>query len=69
MFLEEIGKDYVRTARAKGLSESGRAVPPRAAQRADPDHHQRRRRTCRYVFLGSLVFESLLRHSGPRQPT
>ena len=47
MFLEEIGKDYVRTARAKGLAEQRGAVPPRAAQRADPDHHQRRRRTCR----------------------
>ena len=46
MFLEEIGKDYVRTARAKGLSRERRAVPPRAAQRADPDHHQRRRATC-----------------------
>ena len=57
MFLEEIGKDYVRTARAKGLSEVGGAVPPRAAQRADPDHHQRRR-YLPYVFLGSLVFES-----------
>ena len=47
MFLEEIGKDYVRTARAKGLAEHVGAVPPRAAQRADPDHHQRRRATCR----------------------
>ena len=34
MFLEEIGKDYVRTARAKGLSEAVGPVPPRAAQRA-----------------------------------
>ncbi len=32
MFLEEIGKDYVRTARAKGLSEMRGAVPPRAAR-------------------------------------
>ena len=41
MFLEEIGKDYVRTARSKGLSETAGAVPPRAAQRAaaDPDQH------------------------------
>ncbi len=66
-FLEEIGKDYVRTARAKGLSGRRRgAVPPRAAQRADPDRDQRRGIPCRYVFLGSLVFESVLRHPRAR---
>ena len=34
IFLEEIGKDYVRTARAKGLSEIARVVPPCAEERA-----------------------------------
>jgi peptide/nickel transport system permease protein len=57
MMLEEIGKDYVRTARAKGLSETivlGRHVLRNAlipiltsAGGYLP-----------YVFLGSLVFES-----------
>ncbi len=57
MFLEEIGRDYVRTARAKGLSEAqvlGRHVLRNAlipiltsAGAYLP-----------YVFLGSLVFES-----------
>jgi peptide/nickel transport system permease protein len=57
MMLEEIGKDYVRTARAKGLSEAivlGRHVLRNAlipiltsAGGYLP-----------YVFLGSLVFES-----------
>ncbi|MEY8689595.1 MAG: ABC transporter permease [Leptothrix sp. (in: b-proteobacteria)] len=57
LFLEEIGKDYVRTARAKGLSERlvlGRHVLRNAmipiltsAGGSLP-----------YVFMGSLVFES-----------
>lgn len=57
MFLEEMGRDYVRTARAKGLSEAvvlGRHVLRNAlipiltsAGGYLP-----------YVFLGSLVFES-----------
>jgi peptide/nickel transport system permease protein len=56
MFLEEIGKDYVRTARAKGLSETvvlfrhvlRNALPIVTSAGADLP----------YVFLGSLVFES-----------
>ena len=47
MFLEEIGKDYVRTARAKGLPESIVLFRHVLQQRADPDHHQRRLATCR----------------------
>ena len=47
MFLEEIGKDYVRTARAKGLSETLVLFRHVLQQRADPDHHQRRLATCR----------------------
>ncbi|MCU0969784.1 MAG: ABC transporter permease [Rubrivivax sp.] len=57
MFLEEIGKDYVRTARAKGLSEIAvllrhvlrNALIPIITSAGG---------YLPYVFLGSLVFES-----------
>jgi peptide/nickel transport system permease protein len=57
MFLEEIGKDYVRTARAKGLSEQvvlfrhvlRNALIPIITSAGG---------YLPYVFLGSLVFES-----------
>lgn len=57
MFLEEIGKDYVRTARAKGLSEAvvmfrhvlRNALIPIITSAGS---------YLPYVFLGSLVFES-----------
>ena len=57
MFLEEIGKDYVRTARAKGLVESAvlyghvlrNALIPIITSAGS---------YLPYVFLGSLVFES-----------
>jgi peptide/nickel transport system permease protein len=57
MFLEEIGKDYVRTARAKGLSETAvlyrhvlrNALIPIVTSAGS---------YLPYVFLGSLVFES-----------
>ena len=57
MFLEEIGKDYVRTARAKGLSEPvvlfrhvlRNALIPIITSAGS---------YLPYVFLGSLVFES-----------
>ena len=57
MFLEEIGKDYVRTARAKGLSETvvmfrhvlRNALIPIITSAGS---------YLPYVFLGSLVFES-----------
>ena len=57
MFLEEIGKDYVRTARAKGLSETvvlfrhvlRNAMLPIVTSAGS---------YLPYVFLGSLVFES-----------
>ena len=56
MFLEEIGKDYVRTARAKGLSETvvllrhvlRNALLPIVTSAGS---------YLPYVFLGSLVFE------------
>ena len=41
-FLDELGHDYVRTARAKGMTEKHGALQARAAQRHDPDPHQRR---------------------------
>ena len=57
MFLEEVGKDYVRTARAKGLSEAvvlyrhvlRNALIPIITSAGS---------YLPYVFLGSLVFES-----------
>jgi peptide/nickel transport system permease protein len=57
MFLEEMGKDYVRTARAKGLSEQlvlyrhvlRNALIPIITSAGN---------YLPYVFLGSLVFES-----------
>ena len=57
MFLEEIGKDYVRTARAKGLSEVrvlGRHVLRNALMPIVTSAGS----YLPYVFLGSLVFES-----------
>jgi peptide/nickel transport system permease protein len=57
MFLEEIGKDYVRTARAKGLSE--RIVMFRHVLRnALIPIITSAGGYLPYVFLGSLVFES-----------
>ena len=57
MFLEEIGRDYVRTARAKGLSEPQvlmRHVLPNAMIPILTSAGS----FLPYVFLGSLVFES-----------
>ena len=57
MFLEEIGRDYVRTARAKGLSELvvlGRHVLRNALIPIITSAGA----YLPYVFLGSLVFES-----------
>ena len=66
MFLEEIGKDYVRTARAKGLSEPvvlfrhvlRNALIPIITSAGS---------YLPYVFLGSLVFESFFGIPGPRR--
>ncbi len=40
--LDTLGEDFIRTARAKGLTPPSGAVAPRPAQRADPgaDHHR-----------------------------
>ncbi len=57
MFLEEIGKDYVRTARAKGLSE-GRVLSRHVLRNALIPIITSAGSYLPYVFLGSLVFES-----------
>ena len=40
--MEALTEDYVRTARAKGMSSATRQLRPRPAQRAHPDHHPAR---------------------------
>jgi peptide/nickel transport system permease protein len=57
MFLEEIGKDYVRTARAKGLSEA-RVLLRHVLRNALMPIVTSAGSYLPYVFLGSLVFES-----------
>jgi peptide/nickel transport system permease protein len=57
MFLEEMGKDYVRTARAKGLSE-GRVLSRHVLRNALIPIITSAGSYLPYVFLGSLVFES-----------
>ena len=57
MFLEEIGKDYVRTARAKGLSEL-RVLGHHVLRNALMPIVTSAGSYLPYVFLGSLVFES-----------
>jgi peptide/nickel transport system permease protein len=57
MFLEEIGKDYVRTARARGLSEL-RVLFRHVLKNALIPIITSAGAYLPYVFLGSLVFES-----------
>ncbi len=57
MFLEEISKDYVRTARAKGLSE-GVVLVRHVLRNALIPIITSAGSYLPYVFLGSLVFES-----------
>ncbi len=57
MFLEEVGRDYVRTARAKGLSETVVLVR-HVARNALLPIITSAGSYLPYVFLGSLVFES-----------
>jgi len=57
MFLEELGKDYVRTARAKGLSEIVVLVR-HVLRNAMIPIITSAGSYLPYVFLGSLVFES-----------
>jgi peptide/nickel transport system permease protein len=57
MFLEEIGKDYVRTARAKGLAEHA-VLLRHVLRNALIPIVTSAGAYLPYVFLGSLVFES-----------
>jgi peptide/nickel transport system permease protein len=57
MFLEELGKDYVRTARAKGLSEIA-VLYRHVLRNAMIPIITSAGSYLPYVFLGSLVFES-----------
>lgn len=57
MFLEEIGKDYVRTARAKGLSEP-QVLMGHVLRNALLPILTSLGSYLPYVFMGSLVFES-----------
>jgi peptide/nickel transport system permease protein len=57
MFLEETSKDYVRTARAKGLSE-GQVLSRHVLRNALIPIITSAGSYLPYVFLGSLVFES-----------
>jgi peptide/nickel transport system permease protein len=57
MFLEEVGKDYVRTARAKGLSEMA-VLMRHVLRNALIPIITSAGSYLPYVFLGSLVFES-----------
>jgi len=57
MFLEEMAKDYVRTARAKGLSEQ-RVLYRHVLRNALIPIVTSAGSYLPYVFLGSLVFES-----------
>ncbi len=57
MFLEEMGKDYVRTARAKGLAESA-VLSRHVLRNALIPIITSAGSYLPYVFLGSLVFES-----------
>jgi hypothetical protein len=40
--LDNLNQDYVRTARAKGMTRKGRGAGPRAAQFDDPGGHRDR---------------------------
>ena len=57
MFLEEAGKDYVRTARAKGASEV-RVLVRHVLRNALIPIITSAGSYLPYVFLGSLIFES-----------
>ena len=57
MFLEETSKDYVRTARAKGLSE-GKVLYAHVLRNALIPIITSAGGYLPYVFLGSLIFES-----------
>ena len=55
-FLDELGHDYVRTARAKGMTEKTVLFQARAPQRHGADPHQRRPGVPG-MFVGSFLIE------------
>jgi peptide/nickel transport system permease protein len=63
MFLEEVGRDYVRTARAKGLSEP-RILFVHVLRNAAIPILTSLGSYLPYVFMGSLVFESFFGIAG-----
>ncbi len=63
-FLEEIRKQYVLTARAKGLSRATGALPPRVSQCAAPHRHRLSRGLYGRFFTGSLLIETLFSLDG-----
>ena len=56
-FLDEIGHDYVRTARAKGLTERTVLLKHVLRNAHDPDPHQRRASALPGIFVGSFLIE------------
>ena len=64
-FLDEIRKQYVMTARAKGLTERAGALRPRLPER-DADRHRRLSRapSSRAFFAGSLLIETIFSLDG-----
>ena len=68
--LDVLGEDYVRTARAKGLSERRRGAQARAAQRAGADRHRARPRRSALMIGGAVVTETVFGLPGfkPRSP-
>ena len=76
--LDVLGEDYIRTARAKGLSERRVMMQHALAQRADPDRHRarphvraddrrrdRHRDGVRPAGIGNLVVSAVLRRDYP----
>ncbi len=66
IFVEEMGRDYVRTARAKGCRRCARHGGPCAAERRDPDHHQCGRGHP-FPLHRLAAAGKLLRYPGPRR--
>ena len=64
--LEVLRQDYVRTARAKGLSERVVVIAPRAEERDDPGDHAVRASSSAVLLGGTVVLESIFSAARPR---